>query len=30
LPLDDFTDAFFHPQTQAGLQQWLARLKNKG
>lgn len=29
LPLDDFTDAFFHPQTQAGLQQWLANLKKK-
>ncbi len=28
LPLDAFTDAFFHPQTQAALQQWmLARQK---
>jgi enoyl-CoA hydratase/carnithine racemase len=30
LPLDDFVDAFFHPQTQAVLQQLVARLKNKG
>jgi Delta3-Delta2-enoyl-CoA isomerase len=29
LPLDDFTDAFFHPQTQAVLQQLVARLKAK-
>jgi Delta3-Delta2-enoyl-CoA isomerase len=29
LPLDDFTDAFFHPQTQAVLQQLVARLKEK-
>jgi 3,2-trans-enoyl-CoA isomerase len=29
LPLDDFTDAFFHPQTQAGLQQWLTNMRNK-
>ncbi len=29
LPLDAFTDAFFHPQTQAGLQQWMANLKKK-
>ncbi|MEO8809042.1 MAG: enoyl-CoA hydratase/isomerase family protein [Rhodanobacter sp.] len=29
LPLDDFTDAFFHPETQAVLQQLVARLKNK-
>ena len=30
LPLDAFTDAFFHPQTQATLQQLVARLKSKG
>ena len=30
LPLDDFVDAFFHPQTQAVLQQLVARLKSKG
>ncbi|MCW8807740.1 MAG: enoyl-CoA hydratase/isomerase family protein [Rhodanobacter sp.] len=30
LPLDEFVDAFFHPQTQAVLQQLVARLKNKG
>jgi enoyl-CoA hydratase/carnithine racemase len=30
LPLDAFTDAFFHPQTQATLQQWMAaRAKGK-
>jgi Delta3-Delta2-enoyl-CoA isomerase len=29
LPLEDFTDAFFHPQTQAVLQQLVARLKSK-
>lgn len=29
LPLDDFTDAFFHPQTQATLQALVARLKSK-
>lgn len=29
LPLDDFVDAFFHPQTQAVLQQLVARLKEK-
>ena len=29
LPLDDFTDAFFHPQTQATLQQLVAKLKEK-
>ena len=29
LPLEDFTDAFFHPQTQAVLQQLVARLKTK-
>ncbi len=29
LPLEDFTDAFFHPQTQAVLQQLVARLKEK-
>ena len=29
LPLDDFTDAFFHPQTQAVLQQLVAKLKSK-
>ncbi|HEY1588591.1 MAG TPA: enoyl-CoA hydratase/isomerase family protein [Rhodanobacter sp.] len=30
LPLDDFVEAFFHPQTQAVLQKLVARLKNKG
>ncbi len=30
LPLDDFVDAFFHPQTQAVLHALVARLKNKG
>ena len=30
LPLDDFVDAFFHPQTQEVLQQLVARLKSKG
>jgi 3,2-trans-enoyl-CoA isomerase len=29
LPLDDFIDAFFHPQTQAVLQGLVARLKSK-
>lgn len=29
LPLEDFTEAFFHPQTQATLQQLVARLKEK-
>ena len=29
LPLDDFVDEFFHPQTQAVLQQLVARLKSK-
>ncbi|MEP7186223.1 MAG: enoyl-CoA hydratase/isomerase family protein [Rhodanobacter sp.] len=29
LPLADFTEAFFHPQTQATLQQLVARLKEK-
>ena len=29
LELDDFTDAFFHPQTQATLQELVARLKSK-
>lgn len=29
LALDDFADAFFHPQTQATLQQLVARLKEK-
>ncbi|MFC5525282.1 enoyl-CoA hydratase/isomerase family protein [Rhodanobacter ginsengisoli] len=29
LPLDDFVDAFFHPQTQAVLQQLVAKLKEK-
>ena len=29
LPLDDFVEAFFHPQTQATLQQLVARLKDK-
>ncbi|MDE1895118.1 MAG: enoyl-CoA hydratase/isomerase family protein [Xanthomonadaceae bacterium] len=29
LPLDDFIDAFFHPETQAVLQQLVARLKEK-
>ncbi len=28
LPLDDFTEAFFHPQTQATLQQLVARLRS--
>ena len=27
LPLDGFTDAFFHPETQAVLQQWMAARK---
>ena len=30
LPLDDFVDAFFHPQTQDVLQALVARLKSKG
>lgn len=30
LPLDDFIEAFFHPETQAVLQQLVARLKSKG
>lgn len=30
LPLDDFLAAFFHPETQAVLQQLVARLKSKG
>lgn len=30
LPLDEFVEAFFHPQTQAVLQQLVARLKHKG
>jgi Delta3-Delta2-enoyl-CoA isomerase len=29
LPLDDFVDEFFHPQTQTVLQQLVARLKSK-
>lgn len=29
LPLEEFTDAFFHPETQAVLQQLVARLKAK-
>jgi enoyl-CoA hydratase/carnithine racemase len=29
LPLEDFTDAFFHPQTQAVLHKLVARLKEK-
>jgi 3,2-trans-enoyl-CoA isomerase len=29
LPLQDFTEAFFHPETQAVLQQLVARLKSK-
>lgn len=29
LPLDDFAEAFFHPETQAVLQQLVARLKEK-
>lgn len=29
LPLDDFIDAYFHPETQATLQQLVARLKAK-
>ena len=30
LPLDDFVEAFFHPETQATLQALVARLKSKG
>lgn len=30
LPIDDFLDGFFHPQTQATLQALVARLKSKG
>lgn len=30
LPLDAFVDAYFHPETQATLQQLVARLKSKG
>jgi len=30
LPLDDFLDGYFHPQTQATLQALVARLKSKG
>lgn len=30
LPLNEFIDGFFHPQTQAVLQALVARLKNKG
>jgi enoyl-CoA hydratase/carnithine racemase len=30
LPLDDFVDAYYRPETQATLQQLVARLKNKG
>jgi len=30
LPVDDFVDGFFHPQTQATLQALVARLKSKG
>jgi 3,2-trans-enoyl-CoA isomerase len=30
LPLDEFVEEFFHPQTQAVLQQLVARLKHKG
>ena len=30
LPLDDFLDAFFHPETQAVLRALVARLKRKG
>jgi enoyl-CoA hydratase/carnithine racemase len=29
LPLDDFVEAFFHPQTQATLQALVERLKSK-
>jgi len=29
LPLDGFTDAFFHPETQAVLQQWMAARKKQ-
>ena len=29
LPLDEFAEAFFHPETQAVLQQLVARLKSK-
>jgi len=29
LPIDDFTEAFFHPETQATLQALVARLKGK-
>jgi len=29
LPLEDFVDAFFHPETQATLQQLVAKLKEK-
>ncbi|CAM5476576.1 enoyl-CoA hydratase/isomerase family protein [Rhodanobacter lindaniclasticus] len=29
LPIDDFTEAFFHPETQATLQALVARLKSK-
>jgi enoyl-CoA hydratase/carnithine racemase len=29
LPLEEFTEAFFHPETQAVLQQLVARLKSK-
>lgn len=29
LPIDDFVDAFYHPQTQATLQALVARLKSK-
>lgn len=30
LPIDDFIDGFYHPQTQAVLQALVARLKSKG
>ena len=30
LPLDDFIDAYYQPEAQATLQQFVARLKNKG
>jgi hypothetical protein len=30
LPLDEFVEGFFHPQTQATLQALVARLKAKG
>jgi len=30
LPVDDFVEGFFHPQTQATLQALVARLKSKG